>query len=97
MHTLTVMGGISPDKPVYGLAYLNQQSPVGLTLAATNQYLDYDELDAPSGWEQLYLATTADVFSAGIEIPFPTPANTAVILGARATLYYWEYRLVGPG
>jgi hypothetical protein len=68
---------------------------VGITLSATNQYLDYDELDSLSGWEQLYLATTADIFSAGIEIPFPSPANTSIILAARATLYHWEHRLVG--
>jgi hypothetical protein len=95
MHTLSVMGGIAPDKPVYGFAYQNGQTALGLNLSATNAILEFDELTPPSGWESLYLATTADIFSAGIDIPFPSPANTAFMLGARATAYYREYHLTG--
>lgn len=95
LHTLSAMCGIAPDKAVYGVEYLNQQTPLGLSLSATNAVLELDKLVPPPGWEKAYLAATADVFSAGIQIPFPAPANTAFMLGARGSLYYREYRVAG--
>lgn len=95
MHTMTVMGGLAPGKPAYGLSYLNQQSPVGISLMATNTHLEYDSVQRPAGWKYMDVVTTADVYSAGIDIPFPSPANTSIMMGLRATAYFWERSIAG--
>jgi hypothetical protein len=89
------MAALAPEQVQYGFEYLNRQSPLSLSLSATNNRLDYDELEAPAGWDSLYLVTTADVVSAGIGIPFPSPAHVSLGLGLRATSYFWKHRLAG--
>jgi hypothetical protein len=95
LHTLTVMGAIAPDKAVYGFSYLNGQTPAAISLSATNDDLDFDTIQPPSGWKHMAVATSSEILTAGIDIPFPSPANTAFLLGGRATRYYREERLVG--
>lgn len=95
LHTLSVMGALGPSHDLYGISYFNQQTPAGITLSATNTYFNTDGLPKPEGWKEFDLVTTADVFSAGVNIPFPAPANSFAGLGMRVTSYFKEYRLAG--
>lgn len=95
LHTLTLMGGLGPERDSYGIDYLNQQTSVGISLSATNDYYVADEMDTIPGWRRLDLITTGDVVSAGLDIPFPSPANSFIGMGLRFTAYFNEYHLAG--
>jgi hypothetical protein len=95
LHTLSVMGALGPSHDLYGISYFNQQMPAGISLSATNSYFSTDPLPKPDGWKEFDLVTTADVFSAGVNIPFPAPANSFAGLGLRVTDYFKEYRFAG--
>ncbi len=97
MHTLTVTGGLAPDGDLYGFDYYNQQTPVGIQLSATNDYLDVERIPVPTGWDKLYVVSTATILTAGLRIPIPValPYGHSVSLGLRATVNLREYSLAG--
>ncbi|MDB5051602.1 MAG: hypothetical protein JWO30_4673 [Fibrobacteres bacterium] len=97
LHTLAVTASPSERGPFYDVAYTNQQTPVGLTLSASNIGESVDFWSPPPGWTEVDLVKKTTDLSLRLRIPAPwsLPRPHSLSLGLGAAEHFIEYRLAG--
>ncbi len=86
LHTLEFTGTLLVDGPGYDLSYTNRQTPVAVTLAASNLSQIATQSDSVPPWTDVYLVERLSRYSLEmiIPLPFDLPLPHGAYLGLKA-------------